>query len=240
MKILTLAAVAAATLAVAAPARAQTLAWSDAFNGTKVNAHNWSVYKSGKGNDQLATCKASNVKLNGKGQLVITARRSGGGYTSGELDSKSTSACGTLKARIKLPAGKGLWPAFWAVGANYDAVGWPACGELDAMESLGNNTHVVYGSVHAPSYDHMTAKKSTANLAAGYHTYGVTWTPTIVRITLDGKAYATYMPHMATIFGERFRVKLNLAVGGSWPGSPNASTKFPASMVVDWVRAYKS
>jgi beta-glucanase (GH16 family) len=240
MKILTLAAVAVAALAVAAPARAQTLAWSDAFSGTKVNTHTWAVYASGKHNDQLATCKASNVKLNGKGQLVITARKSGGSYTSGELDSKLTSPCGTIRARIKLPAGKGLWPAFWAVGANYDSVGWPACGELDAMESLGSNTHVVYGSVHAPGYEHMMARKSTPSLAAGYHTYGVTWTPTIVRITLDGKVYATYMPNMATIFGKRFVVKLNLAVGGSWPGSPNSATKFPASMVVDWVRAYKS
>ena len=239
MKILTLAAVAVATLAVAAPARAQTLAWADAFGGTKVNTHTWSVYSSGKGNDELATCKTSNVKLNGKGQLVITARKSGGSYTSGQLDSKLTSACGTLKARIKLPAGKGLWPAFWAVGGDYDSVGWPACGELDAMENLGN-AHMIYGSVHAPGYDHTKAKKSAANLAAGYHIYGVTWTPTIVRITLDGKVYATYMPNMATIFGKRFQVKLNLAVGGSWPGSPNSSTRFPASMVVDWVRAYRS
>jgi beta-glucanase (GH16 family) len=240
MKILTLAAAAVATLAVAAPARAQTLAWSDAFSGTKVNTHIWTVYASGKHNDQLATCKASNVKLNGKGQLVVTARRSDGGYTSGELESKPTSPCGAIRARIKLPAGKGLWSAFWAVGADYDAVGWPACGELDAMESLGSSTHVVYGSVHAPGYDHITARKAAADLAAGYHTYGVTWTSTIVRITLDGKVYATYMPDMATIFARRFVVKLNLAVGGSWPGRPSPATKFPASMVVDWVRAYTS
>ncbi|HUK76244.1 MAG TPA: glycoside hydrolase family 16 protein [Thermoleophilia bacterium] len=240
MKILTLAAVAVAALAVAAPARAQTLAWSDSFSGTKVNSHIWWVHKSGAGNDHLATCRAANVKLNGKGQLVITARKSAGKYTSGEMESNLTATCGTLKARIRLPAGKGLWPAFWALGADYDSAVWPACGELDAMENLGNNTHVVYGSVHAPSYDRTTARRSAANLAAGYHTYGVTWTPTMVRMSLDGKAYVTYMPNMSSIFSKRFIVILNLAVGGSWPGNPNAKTRFPASMLVDWVRAYKS
>jgi len=240
MKILTLAAVAVTMLVLAAPVRAQTLAWSDAFNGTKVKTHTWHVYSNVKGNNELATCKAANVKVK-NGKLVITARRSGGAYTSGELASNLTAPCGTIQARIKLPAGgKGLWPAFWALGSNYDSVGWPGCGELDAMENLGNNTRVIYGSVHAPGYDHTTAKKAAANLAAGYHTYGVTWSPSVIRMTLDGKVYATYRPNLATIFGKRFTVILNLAVGGSWPGNPNASTRFPASMVVDWVHVYKS
>lgn len=240
MKILTFALVVAATLAVAVPAHAQTLVWSDSFSGTTLNTHHWWVYSNVKGNDALATCKASNVRLNGHGQLVITARRSGSGYTSGELASKLTLTSGTIEARIRLPKGRGLWPAFWALGSDYGSVGWPACGELDAMENLGNNSHVVYGSVHAPSYDRQTAKRSSANLASGYHTYGVTWTPTIVRMTLDGRVYATYMPHMSTIFGKAFYVIFDLAVGGSWPGNPTSSTPFPASMRVDWVRAYSS
>jgi beta-glucanase (GH16 family) len=238
MKILSLAAVAVAMLMLAAPVRAQTLTWSDKFSGTTVSSKTWWVYPSGNGNDRLATCKASNVKLNGRGQLVITARKTRGGYTSGELASNPTSTCGTIAARIKLPAGKGLWPAFWALGSDHDSVGWPACGELDAMENLGNHTHVVYGSVHAPNYNHTTAATSAANLASGFHTYGVKWTPYIVRMTLDGRVYATYMPGMSSIFGRPFCVILDLAVGGSWPGNPNSATKFPASMLIDWVRAY--
>jgi beta-glucanase (GH16 family) len=179
------------------------------------------------------------VTLNGQGQLIITANKTSGGYTSGELASNPTSTCGTIAASIKLPAGQGLWPAFWALGANYDAVGWPACGELDAMENLGNNTRVVYGSVHAPGYDATTHVTSASDLAAGFHTYSVTWTPYKVQMALDGAVYATYMPNMSTIFGKPFYVILNLAVGGSWPGNPNSTTKFPASMVVDWVRAYQ-
>ena len=240
MKILALTAIAVAMLAFAAPVRAQTLVWSDEFSGSTVNSHTWWVYPSGKGNNELATCKAANVKVNGHGQLVITAKKSGSAYTSGELASNPSSTCGTIRARIKLPAGKGLWPAFWALGANYDSVGWPACGELDAMENLGNKTHVVYGSVHAPGYDRTKSKTAAADLSAGFHTYSVRWTRYKVQMALDGAVYATYMPNMSTIFGKPFYVILNLAVGGSWPGNPNASTKFPASMKVDWVRAYKS
>jgi beta-glucanase (GH16 family) len=222
-----------------APTPGTTLVWSDEFNGTTVNSKTWWVYPSGNGNDGLATCQTSNVTVNGLGQLVITARRSGGGYTSGELASNLTATCGTIAASIKLPAGQGLWPAFWALGADYDSVGWPACGELDAMENLGNDTHVVYGSVHAPGYDQTTAVTSVADLAAGFHTYSVTWTPYQVQMAIDGVVYATYMPNMASIFGKPFSVILDLAVGGSWPGNPNASTNFPASMVVDWVRVYE-
>jgi len=240
MKILTLAAVAAAMLVIAAPVRAQTLAWSDEFSGANLSSHTWYVYSNVKGNDELATCKTANVKLNGQGQLVITATRSGKSYTSGELASNPSTTCGTISASIKLPAGQGLWPAFWALGSNYDSIGWPACGELDAMENLGNNTRVVYGSVHAPSYDHTTSKTAAADLSAGFHTYSVTWSPYQVQMALDGAVYATYMPNMSAIFGKPFYVILNLAVGGSWPGNPNSSTKFPASMTVDWVRAYTS
>ena len=235
----------------AAPAPAPTVAasatatptptpvWSDEFSGSAVNAKTWWVYPSGNGNDELATCKAANVTLNGQGQLLITATKTSAGYTSGELASNPTSTCGTIAASIKIPAGQGLWPAFWALGADYDAVGWPACGELDAMESLGNDTHVVYGSVHAPGYDHTTSTHSAVDLAAGFHTYSVSWTPYQVQMALDGTVYASYMPNMTTIFGKPFSVILDLAVGGSWPGGPDASTKFPATMVVDWVRAYR-
>jgi len=232
----------AATVAPSAtstPTPAPTPVWSDEFSGSTLNAKTWWVYPSGNGNDELATCKAANVTLNGQGQLLITATRTSAGYASGELASNPTSTCGTIAASIKIPAGQGLWPAFWALGADYDTVGWPACGELDAMESLGNDTHVVYGSVHAPGYDHTTSTRSAVDLAAGFHTYSVSWTPYRVQMALDGTVYATYMPNMATIFGKPFSVILDLAVGGSWPGDPSSATRFPATMVVDWVRAYR-
>ncbi len=224
----------------ATPSPTSTLVWSDEFSGTTVNSKTWWVYPRGNGNDQLATCKASNVTLNGQGRLVITANKTSSGYTSGELASNLSLTCATLEASIEIPAGQGLWPAFWALGSDYDSVGWPACGELDAMENLGNNTHVVYGSVHAPNYDVTTPVTRATDLSSGFHTYSVTWTPYLVQMALDGTVYASYMPNMSTIFGRPFYVILNLAVGGSWPGNPNSSTRFPASMVVDWVRAYDS
>lgn len=243
MKILTLAAVVVAALVVAAlvvaaPARAQKLAWSDEFNGKTLNHREWAVTPGYHICASLAISTPSDVKVNGKGRLVITARKTKSGYTSGELERKASSPCGTLKASIKIPAGKGLWPAFWAQGVDYPTVGWPTCGELDAMENLGNNTHVVYGSVHAPGYDRTTAVRSKSNLAAGFHTYSVKWTPYVVQIALDGRVYVKYMPNMSSIFGQPFYVILDLAVGGSWPGNPSSATRFPASMVVNWVRAY--
>jgi beta-glucanase (GH16 family) len=245
---------------------ARKLIWADNFNGpagaapnpAKWQAMSWYVGTRGDGELEYYTSQASNVSLDGAGHLVITARRmkytSDGVtryYTSGRIETEARfqTTYGELEARIKLPAGQGLWPAFWAVGSDYDQVGWPDCGEIDMMEALGNDPFTFYGTIHGPSADSsygyglIAAKRSRVSLAAGFHVYGVTWSPSKIVFTLDGVPYsvrtrASLSPGDRWVFNKPFFLILNLAVGGHWPGSPNASTPFPARMVVDWVKVY--
>jgi beta-glucanase (GH16 family) len=247
---------------VSAPA----LTWSDEFNGSAggpPNPSKWNVIYGGGGfgNDELQyyTSNSNNLAVDGAGHLVITALSgsytgSDGvtrNYTSGAIQTKGLfqARYGTLDARIEIPQGQGLWPAFWAIGSDTDSVGWPQCGEIDMMENLGNDPFTIYGSIHGPQsgvangYAITTAKHSHVSLAGGFHIYGVTWSPNKLVFTLDGAAYATYTPKSLSpteqwVFNKPFFLILNLAVGGGWPGSPNATTTFPAKMLVDWVRVY--
>ena len=220
--------------------RAQAkLVWADEFNGplgSAPSAANWYV-DSGKSSCGVETDDPGAVSIDGAGHLVITARSRNGGYVSGKLQTNPAWKYGTIEARIEIPAGRGLWPAFWGLGADFDTVGWPACGEIDAMESLGNDTHTVYGSVHGKAIDRTTPVTVPPDLSAGFHTYGVTWTATSVTMFVDGAHYATY----AVKFRRPFFWILDLAVGapGAWPGGPGPATQFPATMQVDWVRVYR-
>lgn len=241
------------------------LIWADNFNGpagASPDPAKWQpvTWPGGTGDDELEyyTSRPSNVSLDGKGHLVITARRetyTGDGvtryYTSGRIETKGLfqTTYGELEARIKLPAGQGLWPAFWSLGSDYDRVGLPHSGEIDVMEALGNDPFTVYGSIHGPSadspngYGMTTYTHSRASLAAGFHVYGVIWSPSKIVFTLDGVPYAARSRASLGrgdrwVFNKPFYLILDLAVGGYWPGQPNASTRFPASMLVDWVRVY--
>ncbi len=241
------------------------LIWSDEFSGpagTRPDPQKWRIDTGGTGfgNRELEfyTARARNVALDGHGHLAITARRevySGGGYTrhytSGKIEGqgKFSVTYGSIQARIELPAGQGLWPAFWALGTDVDSVGWPQAGEIDVMENLGQRPFTAYGSIHGPStctpfvFGLTTAVKAPASLSRGFHVYGVNRSPDLVQLTLDGVPYATYTPSSLSpgeqwIFNKPFFLILNLAVGGTWPGAPNASTPFPARMLVDWVRVY--
>ncbi|MFL5828706.1 MAG: family 16 glycosylhydrolase [Solirubrobacteraceae bacterium] len=268
-----LSALAAAVSAwAAAPAAAQIetlgprLLWSDEFNGSGGRApdrRRWEVINGGNGfgNRELQyyTRRSINVRLNGHGALVLSALRgpfagSDGfrrSYTSGALQTKGRfqTVYRRLEARIKIPAGRGLWPAFWAVGSNVDAVRWPQSGEIDMMENLGNDPFTLLGSIHGPQLGHgrgyalTTALRMRRPLSAGYHVYGVDWSPARLVFTFDGVPYSTRtpagLPHGATwAFDHPFFLILNLAVGGTWPGRPDRHTRFPARMLVDWVRVY--
>jgi len=244
---------------------AGTLIWSDEFDGPS-GAHpdpkKWRIDTGGTGfgNHELEyyTTHARNVALDGRGDLAITALRElmrGGGYTrhytSGKLDTQRRYATtyGSIQARIELPAGRGLWPAFWALGTNVDRIGWPRSGEIDAMENLGQRPFRAYGSIHGPStrrpyvFGLTKAVLARASLSQGFHVYGVNRSPGLVQMTLDGVPYATYRPSSLSrgrrwVFNKPFFLILDLAVGGTWPGAPNATTPFPATMLVDWVRVY--
>jgi beta-glucanase (GH16 family)/transcriptional regulator with XRE-family HTH domain len=241
---------------------AHKLIWHDEFQGSAgapPDSTKWQVVTGagGWGNHELEdyTARASNVSLDGKGHLAITAEHGtyadGGAtrnYTSGRIQTKGLyqSKYGQIEARIKLPAGQGLWPAFWALGADG---AWPASGEIDVMESIGSKPSTIFGSIHGPQagssrgYAISATEHAHASLAASFHTYGVDWSPTKIVFTLDGVPYATRTPSDLTskqswVFNKPFYLLLNLAVGGTWPGSPKASTRFPATMLVDWVRVY--
>jgi len=205
------------------------------------------------------TSRPSNAALDGQGHLAITAvakrtPASGGvtdDYTSSRLQTNGLFATtyGRLEARIKLPAGRGLWPAFWAVGADVESVSWPNSGEIDVMESLGNDPFTLYGSIHGPERGQRGRLSvhypSSFRQFSGhwFHIYGIDWSPGAIVFTFDGIPYATRTPASLPaggrwVFNKPFFLLLNLAVGGIWPGSPDTSTPFPATMLVDWVRVY--
>jgi len=240
--------------------------WSDEFNGpagASPDPTKWSIEVggSGWGNEELEyyTPRAANVALDGRGHLAITARHeiyTGTNgitreYTSARLQTKGlfTTTYGRIEARIKLPAGDGLWPAFWALGSDIESAGWPNCGEIDVMESLGSDPFTLFGSIHGPQegtsrdYTLSASEHSASSLASAFHVYGVQWSPSAITFTFDGSAYsvrtpASLSPGQQWVFDKPFFLLLNLAVGGSLPGAPNDSTPFPATMLVDWVRVY--
>ncbi len=244
---------------------ADSLIFSDEFSGPSGAAPDpakWSIETGGGGwgNNELEyyTARSSNVSLDGDGQLAITARResySAGGvsreYTSARLQTKGlfATAYGRLEARIKLPTGQGLWPAFWALGSDVETVGWPNSGEIDVMESLGSDPFTLYGSLHGPQpgsekgYTLTALERSDTSLASRFNVYGVEWSPSAITFTFDGVPYSTRTPASLSsdqqwVFNKPFFLLLNLAVGGDWPGAPRGSTMFPATMLVDWVRVY--
>jgi beta-glucanase (GH16 family) len=249
------------------PRKSLKLIFHDEFSGlagAAPKASKWEPVTGGDGwgNQELEyyTDRSSNVALDGAGHLAITARRetytgSDGVtryYTSARLQTKKLfqSTYGVLEARIKIPSGMGLWPAFWALGSNIDHVGWPAAGEIDMMENLGHDPFTAYGSIHGPQaglpndYAVGATVRSPVSLAAGFHIYGVRWSPNKIIFTFDGAPYATrtpasLQPGQRWVFNKPFFLLLNLAVGGTWPGYPNSSTRFPATMWIDWVRVHR-
>ncbi len=205
----------------------------------------------GWGNNELETYTnlPANVRLDGQGHLVIEAQKAATGYTSGRLTTQGVRdiGYGTLMARIKFPSGQGIWPAFWSLGSNVSSVGWPQSGEIDMME-LPNVATTYHTALHGPSippqqgaYSVSTSGPAGVDLSADYHNYWVTRQPGVIVIGVDGWVRGMYtrwsMPAADQwVFDASQYAILNVAVGGSWPGPPNASTKFPATMLVDWIR----
>ena len=174
-------------------------------------------------------------------------------YTSARMKTQGlfSQAYGRFEARIKIPAGQGMWPAFWMLGNNISSIGWPKCGEIDIMENIGKEPGTVHGSLHGPSTTAPTSDASAPfslpagqNFAADFHLYAVEWEPGTVRFYVDSNLYGTFnqsqWPAGGTwTFDHPFFLILNVAVGGDWPGPPDASTVFPQQMLVDYVRVYR-
>jgi len=237
------------------------LVWSDEFDGAadqKPDAARWAFETGGNGwgNNELEfyTDRVENAALDGKGALVITARAEtyiGRNYTSARLKTqgKFEHAYGRFEARIQIPMGQGLWPAFWMLGNDIGSASWPTCGEIDIMENVGKEPSTIHGTIHGPGYSggngigapDMLA--GNARFADAYHVFAVEWETSAIRFYLDGKLYETRTPAdlpkgAKWVYDHHFFMLLNVAVGGQWPGNPDATTSFPQRMLVDYVRVY--
>ena len=242
------------------PAQQWTLVWSDDFDGdagTPPDSTRWKhdVGGNGWGNQQLEfdTDLPQNASLDGHGHLAITALKQnfgGNAYSSARINTAGLfdQAYGKFEASIQLPKGAGLWPAFWLLGADVNTNPWPNCGEIDIMEYRGQQPTLVHGSAHGPGYSGGRAITASHGLPAsgdfseGFHVFAVEWTPNRIDYRVDDTVYETITPANVTgnwVFDHPFFVILNLAVGGNYVGNPDATTVFPAVMLVDYVRVYE-
>lgn len=242
------------------PNTSYVLAWSDDFsgaNGSSPDSTKWVMETGGGGwgNNELEsyTARPENAKVQ-DGNLVINAIQENftgtdgitRPYTSARLKTqgKFDQKYGRFEARIKIPAGQGIWPAFWMLGNNIDTAQWPSCGEIDIMENIGKEPSMVHGSLHGTGFDSTaTYTLSTGKFADDFHVYAVEWEPGVVRFYVDGNLYDTRtsanLPAGGTwAFDHPFFLLLNVAVGGNWPGSPDGTSTFPQTMLVDYVKVY--
>jgi beta-glucanase (GH16 family) len=243
-----------------------TITWRDEFNsrGRSIpDPDKWVIETGGGGwgNEELEyyTNRRKNVFV-GNGHLVITARKEhytgkdgiSRDYTSARLKTlgKFAQAYGRFEARIKIPRGQGMWPAFWMMGNDIERIDWPACGEIDIMENIGKEPSAVHGTIHGPGYSGNGgisadfALPEQHRFADDFHVFAVEWEPQQIRFYVDDRLYGTRTPKELPagakwVYDHPFFVLLNVAVGGNWPGSPDSTTHFPQTMLVDYVRIYK-
>ena len=239
--------------------------FTEDFDGpaaSQPSAATWNIEVTGSPyNKELEyyTSRTNNVMLDGAGHLVLTAQKeqfvdasgvmSNQPYTSGRINTqgKLTPKYGRIEARIKVPAGKGLWPAFWLLGQDIDTVQWPACGEVDIFELGGSNPKLITGSLHATGYSagsalHGRYTKESGSFADDFHVYALEWAADGMRWLVDEVPYAWRTPQGLAQRGATWQfdkpmfIILNLAVGGIYDGDPNAGTPMPSQVIVDYVK----
>jgi len=257
-----------------APPPGWALTWSDDFEGaagSRADSSHWShdvgdgcaAGICGWGNEEKEyyTTELPNASLTGGGALAIVARPAPPGlacyygpcrYTSAKLRTRDRVQVkhGRVEARLRLPRGQGLWPAFWMLGSSFGATPWPACGELDIMENHGSRPASISSAIHGPGYSGSTTpfvhdrSLPSGDYADDFHTFGVQWDSARVEFMVDGAVHYVVSKgeverHGAWVFDQPFYVILNLAVGGSFDGDPKSDAILPATMLVDWVRVYE-
>lgn len=235
-----------------------TLTWSDEFDGAageSPDPNNW-TYDLGTGDNgwgnqelQIYTDQPENVSMDGEGNLVITALRSGNTFTSARIKTKGlfSQAYGRFEARLKTPFGPGMWPAFWMLGDNIDEVSWPQCGEIDIMELRGQQPNIALGSLHGPGYSAGQAITGSYSLQDNrfdkeYHLYAVEWFEDRIDFFVDDFLYQRIEKEDVPgewVYDQPFFMLLNVAVGGTFVGFPTDGTPFPQTMIVDYVRVYQ-
>ena len=241
--------------------------WHDEFDqsaGSPPDASRW-VYDlggNGWGNRELETytndpANASVVDdpeaSDGKALVIRAIKSADGKITSARIKTlgKFMPTYGRIEARLKMPDGQGIWPAFWMLGANISSVKWPDCGEIDIVEVINANPTKLYGTLHGPGYSGSKALEGSTTLAQGqlddaYHVYAVEWSRDKIMWSFDGVPYHTETPATLPagskwVFNDApFFLILNLAVGGNWPGYPDQTTTFPQIFSIDYVRYYEA
>ncbi len=235
----------------------KTLVWSDEFDGNTINQATWAFETGagGWGNAELETYTGRTQNaFQSKGNLIIEARKenvNGSVYTSARMITKAKKVFtfGRIDIRAKVPTAKGMWPALWMLGNNIDQVGWPACGEMDIMELVGLEPNRVHGTLHWGANTTLHASKeagyslSTGTFDQQFHVFSMVWVKDQVQIYIDDILYNTITTSNTAgstyPFNSDFFFIFNVAVGGTWPGPPDASTAFPQRMVVDYVRVFQ-
>lgn len=239
-----------------------SLVWNDEFNGSTLNSSNWTHEIGdgcnnnlcGWGNNELEYYRSENSTV-ADGLLTITAKQESFGgrdYTSSRLKTqgKQFFTYGRVDIRAKLPKGQGIWPALWMLGESITTVSWPASGELDIMEMIGgtiNREKTTHGTIHfsnaAGGREYTGGSTTVENglLADAFHVFSIDWNITSITWSLDGVAFHSQQITSSdrTEFHENFFFLFNVAVGGEWPGSPNADTQFPQQMQVDYIRVFQ-
>ncbi len=232
------------------------LVWHDEFDGKKVDKANWTYDLGGggwgNGEAQFYTNRPENARTE-NGLLIIEAKQEkyeGSYYTSARLKTQGLQKFqyGRIEARIKVPAGAGLWPAFWMLGAGFDGSNWPDCGEIDIMEYVGKEPDLVMGTAHGPGYSGALGlsrwNRQTYDIADDFHIFAIEWQAGQIKWLYDGAEYFTLTPADLSgrewVFDRPFFIILNLAIGGTLGGTIGLDTVFPEQVQVDYVRVFQA
>jgi beta-glucanase (GH16 family) len=233
----------------------RVLVWSDEFDGTTLNLDNW-TYELGDGcpnlcgwgNNELQEYTDDNHRLE-NGMLIISAKKgSNSNYTSSRIITKGKKEFqyGRIEARVKVPSGAGMWPAFWALGNDIETNSWPNCGEIDIVEYVGKNPGQIFTSVHTPSSYGNTVNSmitNVPNVEEDFHNYAVEWNENFIDFFFDDTRVYTYFVQTKNQntwpFNKPFFLIINLAVGGNFGGPVASDLVFPRDYFIDYVRVYQ-
>ena len=227
------------------------LIWQDEFSGDELDLNYWTFEEGGNWyNNEIQYYRKENTVLY-EGHLVIEAKKEAFGtrqHTSSRMktENKFDFQYGRVDIRAALPYGKGIWPALWMLGDNISTVGWPACGEIDIMELVGHQPSTLYGTVHWSNAGQHAQYGGHTNLSSGtfndaFHVFSITWDENYIKWLLDDQVFHTIdiTPAELSEFKQKYFFIFNVAVGGDWPGFPDATTVFPQRMIVDYIRVFQ-
>lgn len=234
------------------------LVWGEEFDGTELDASSWNFELGdgcpglcGWGNNELQSYTQESTTV-AAGKMVITAAKNAAApvYTSSRLTTKGKQEFqyGRIDIRAKLPKGQGIWPALWMLGSNIDQVGWPTCGEIDIMEAVGHEAFRVHGTAHYNNGGHVFSGlpydiEETATFGDKYHIFTILWQENSIKWFVDYQEFFSISRSQAGPsypFNSTFFFIANIAVGGNWPGSPDATTQFPQFLDLDYIRVFQN